>query len=73
MARGKKTVWSPSPTLGHDPRPREADESRVAEEDGQRAEEPLQLRRHHIHDSTVQRVVTRAMRAAGVTSPLDRM
>ena len=58
---GRSFHWQylfPSSKLSHEPRPSEADERRVPE--------VPQLRRHHVHDSTVHRVVTRAVRAAGI-------
>ncbi len=56
----------PSATLSHDPRPREADEGSTTADRELAKGEALQLRRHHVHDATVQKVVTRAVRSAGI-------
>jgi site-specific recombinase XerD len=44
--------------LSRDPRPREAD--------GDLRDDSHQLRRHHIHDSSVQKAVTAAVRKSGI-------
>jgi len=65
----RQLAWQylfPSHSLSHDPRPREADEGHVGDDSGTNQREALQLRRHHIHDATVQKVVTRAVRKAGI-------
>ena len=58
---GRSLPWQylfPASKLSHEPRPREAD--------GGDGVPQTQLRRHHIHESTVQRAITRAVRNAGV-------
>ena len=65
----KSLAWQyvfPSSTLSHDPRPREADEGMSAAEATTLEERFDELRRHHIHDSTVQRVMTQAVRKSGI-------
>ena len=74
---GRSPSWQylfPARTLSHDPRPREAREGSVA--DAIREEElsdaqggPGQIRRHHIHESSVQKAVKEATRRAGLTKP----
>jgi integron integrase len=56
----------PSATLSLDPRPREADEGGMPEDGDPARLELQQRRRHHVHDATVQKVVSRAVRAAGI-------
>ena len=74
---GRSPSWQylfPARTLSRDPRPREAREGSVA--DAIREEElsdaqggPGQIRRHHIHESSVQKAVKEATRRAGLTKP----
>jgi integron integrase len=62
---GRDLNWQyvfPAKGLSRDPRPREADE--VASEP-----EALQLRRHHIHENSVQKMMAAAVRSAGLTKP----
>jgi integron integrase len=49
----------PAKSLSTDPRPREANEPPSRDE-------PHQLRRHHLHETSVQKVVTAAVRRAGL-------
>ena len=61
-AAGRMFGWQyvfPAGQLSRDPRPKEAD--------GDLRTEVRQLRRHHVHDSSVQKAVTLAVRAAGLT------
>jgi integron integrase len=58
---GRQLAWQylfPADHLSRDPRPREADPDQRTE--------VKQLRRHHVHDSSVQRAVTNAVRRAGI-------
>ena len=58
---GRQLSWQylfPAANLSHDPRPREAD--------GDLRDESHQLRRHHVHDSSVQKAITTAVRKAGI-------
>jgi len=58
---GRQLAWQylfPSDNLSRDPRPREAD--------GDLRDDSHQVRRHHIHDSSVQKAVTSAVRKAGI-------
>ncbi len=58
---GRQLAWQylfPANRLSRDPRPREAD--------GDLRDDSNQLRRHHVHDSSVQKGVTSAVRAAGI-------
>lgn len=62
---GRSPLWQyvfPAKALSRDPRPREADEA-VRETDR------LQLRRHHIHENTVQRAVQAAVKRSELTKP----
>jgi integron integrase len=65
---GRSLGWQylyPSATLSTDPRPREA----RAQNTRERADETLersQVRRHHVHESTVQKAVTAAVKRAGI-------
>ncbi len=79
----RSLIWQylfPAAKFSVDPRPREAaeaerDESDPADSDAATGADPVaitssqprQIRRHHIHDSSVQRVVTAAVRKAGIT------
>ena len=66
---GRSLAWQylfPATSLSHDPRPREADEGSPTGEQEQPGTQVIQLRRHHVHDTTVQRAVTRAVRVAGI-------
>lgn len=58
---GQQLAWQylfPAKNLSRDPRPPEAD--------GELRSRPNQIRRHHVHDSSVQKAVTDGMRTAGV-------
>ena len=68
---GRKTGWQflfPASKLSVDPRPREARESEV-DGYGKRAGsgDRKQIRRHHIHENTVQRWISKAIQKAGIT------
>jgi site-specific recombinase XerD len=65
----RQLAWQylfPSATLSHEPRPREADEGSTSADRQLAEREALQLRRHHVHDATVQKIVTRAVRMLGI-------
>lgn len=76
----RSLLWQylfPAARFSVEPRPREADESAWTEGASQenphssaspeKSPNPVrQLRRHHVHDTTVQRVVTAAVRKAGI-------
>ncbi|HND54117.1 MAG TPA: tyrosine-type recombinase/integrase, partial [Pirellulaceae bacterium] len=69
-AAGRSLEWQylfPARGLSRDPRPREALEGR-AESQAERPVAP-QLRRHHLHESTVQKAVEKAVKAAKLTKP----
>lgn len=72
---GRSLGWQylfPAQSLSRDPRPREAQEqsgAAAAEEAEQPRRRPVQLRRHHIHETTVQKAMTEAVRRAGLTKP----
>ncbi len=58
---GRYLAWQylfPAQQLSRDPRPREAD--------GDLRSDATQLRRHHVHESSVQKAVTTAVRKAGI-------
>jgi integron integrase len=58
---GRQLAWQylfPASRLSRDPRPREAD--------GDLRDDSHQIRRHHVHDSSVQKAVTAAVRKAGI-------
>ena len=62
---GRTLKWQyvfPAKSLSREPRPREATERASGEE-------VLQLRRHHIHESSVQKMVASAVRQAGLSKP----
>ncbi len=62
---GKSWNWQyvfPAQNLSREPRPREADEAASGEEE-------LQLRRHHIHENSVQKMVAAAVKKAGLSKP----
>ncbi|MDB5335160.1 MAG: hypothetical protein JWN70_779 [Planctomycetaceae bacterium] len=62
---GRTLNWQyvfPAKALSREPRPREADEAASGTE-------KLQLRRHHIHENSVQKMVASAVRKAGLTKP----
>lgn len=64
---GRSLSWQyvfPARSLSRESRPREADGGHADSEKANR-----QLRRHHIHDSTVQKAMERAVAAAGITKP----
>jgi site-specific recombinase XerD len=71
---GRSLIWQyafPAATLSKDPRPREASEARIpspnlSPSQGDRDLEAEQLRRHHVHDSTIQKAVTAAVKRAGI-------
>jgi integrase len=59
---GRQLAWQyvfPASHLSRDPRPQEAHADLRSD--------VKQLRRHHVHDTTVQKVVTSAVRKAGIT------
>jgi site-specific recombinase XerD len=61
----------PAPSLSRDPRPREAEEASASDHSDRKHQKLLdevnaQLRRHHIHENSVQKVVKRAVSRAGV-------
>ena len=68
---GRSLAWQflfPARDLCRDSRPREAIDSN--REDLQACtNDRLQIRRHHIHDSAVQKVMTAAVRASGIRKP----
>lgn len=62
---GRSLNWQyvfPARNLSREPRPREADEV-------ESGPDCAQLRRHHVHENTVQKVMTAAVRRAGLTKP----
>lgn len=70
---GRSLSWQyvfPARTLSREPRPREARAESVAtevEELARNAAQARQIRRHHLHESTVQKAMTEAVRRAGLT------
>jgi integron integrase len=68
---GRTLTWQylfPARNLSRDPRPREANEALSDGPDG--ATHGMgQLRRHHVHETTVQKAITEAVRRAGLTKP----
>lgn len=70
---GRSLAWQyvfPARNLSVDPRPREANANSVADaaaEDARQTSPSQQLRRHHIHETTVQKAITEAVRRAGIT------
>ena len=72
---GRTLGWQylfPARNLSVDPRPREANERTTSDrqqEDEQHGRRSKQLRRHHLHESSVQKAVTRAVKKSGVTKP----
>jgi integron integrase len=66
---GRKLAWQyvfPAASVTYDPRPREASEGESLPTETREAD-LNQLRRHHIHDGTIQQTLTRAVREAQVT------
>jgi integron integrase len=62
-AAGRSLSWQyvfPAQSLSTEPRPREADER-------PRRDEQPKLRRHHVHETSVQKAVAAAVRRAGIT------
>jgi len=72
---GRSLNWQyafPAQTLSREPRPREARaESAATElhELARSAAQARQIRRHHMHETTVQKAITAAVRRAGLTKP----
>ncbi len=61
-AAGRSIEWQylfPAQSLSKEPRPREADER-------SHGNELLQVRRHHVHETSVQKAVSRAVKRAGI-------
>jgi integrase len=70
-AAGRSLGWQylfPARNLSQDPRPREAKEG-LGDGPDARPDEARQLRRHHLHETTVQKAITEAVRRAGLTKP----
>ena len=68
---GRSLGWQflfPAQTLSRDPRPHEAKEA-IAGREPVDVLEKDQIRRHHIHETTVQKAITEAVRKAGLTKP----
>ncbi len=68
---GREPAWQyvfPARKLSTDPRPRESLESHTTSELEQHPQ-PTQIRRHHIHESTVQKAIKTARRKAGIVKP----
>jgi len=68
---GRSLEWQylfPAKSLSYDPRPREALESSSNADEPTAPRKP-QLRRHHIHESTVQNAFDKAVKAAQLTKP----
>jgi integron integrase len=68
---GRTLPWQylfPAESLSTDPRPREANEqsSRDANAAADQRAPTAQLRRHHVHETTVQKAVTAAVKRAGI-------
>ena len=64
---GRSPNWQylfPAKYLSRDPRPREAD-------DAVQHEDSVQLRRHHVHENTVQKMMALAVKRAGLTKPVS--
>ena len=62
---GRALGWQyvfPAKALSREPRPREADEAGSSSD-------TFQLRRHHIHETSVQKMMAAAVRHAGLTKP----
>ena len=70
---GRSLEWQyvfPAKSLSREPRPREAREQNVADATVELAQDPAnQVRRHHIHETTVQKAITEAVRRAGLSKP----
>ena len=70
---GRALHWQylfPATNLSHDPRPRETSETDQPGRSQRLAAPPqAQLRRHHIHETTVQKAMEKAVRMAGLTKP----
>jgi len=68
---GRSLGWQyvfPARNVSIDPRPREADEgSTNPEAETRRRAEAKQVRRHHIHESSVQKGIERAIKQSGIT------
>ncbi len=68
---GRSLAWQflfPASELSRDPRPREPKENEPEHlKVGQRDRE--QLRRHHVHDTTLQKAMAAAVRGAGINRP----
>lgn len=67
---GRSIEWQylfPAKTLSRDPRPREALEGTAVPPSS--LPSTPQLRRHHIHESTVQKAIDKAVRAANLSKP----
>ena len=70
---GQSFGWQylfPSSRISRDPRPRDAHEGMPHKETAGTADcadnDRHQLRRHHVHETTIQKAVTKAARAAGI-------
>ncbi|MBM4074844.1 MAG: integron integrase [Planctomycetes bacterium] len=64
---GRSLIWQyvfPAQHLTREPRPRESTELRVVKQD-------VQLRRHHIHETTVQKAMYNAVKKAGLSKPAN--
>lgn len=62
---GRTLAWQylfPAKTLSRDPRPREANEATYEAD-------KFQLRRHHVHENTVQKMMTTAVKRSGIVKP----
>lgn len=67
---GRSIEWQylfPAKSLSVDPRPRESLEGNELPQPA--TPESRQLRRHHIHETSVQKAVEKAVKAAGLTKP----
>ena len=66
---GRSLPWQylfPSSQLSTDPRSREADEAPASDQDECRSSSTPEIRRHHLHESSVQKAITTAARKAGL-------
>lgn len=63
---GRALEWQyvfPAAKLSIDPRPREADEGEAGTQD---AIQPLQVRRHHLHETSVRKAIEKAVKRTGI-------
>ena len=70
---GRSLAWQylfPAAGLSRDPRPREADEHSYPPDQATPLEAD-QLRRHHVHENSVQKVVAASVKRAGLNKPAN--